>query len=201
MIPRGYGTLLAHYAKSVDVRLNTPVSRIRWGGARRHGGHRTRAPSPARVAVVALPSADRSRKARSIFSPHLPVEVLQAHHDLPLGILDKIALRFKKNVFPSETTEFLQLRRDDGRSLDYLTRHWDSNVCIAFAPGRLARELEGAGRGRGDRARARRARDDAGRRRPQAVRSRRRDRLGRGSVCARRLFALRAGPLRRARAS
>ena len=32
MIPRGYGTLLAHYAKGVDVQLKTPVTRIRWGG-------------------------------------------------------------------------------------------------------------------------------------------------------------------------
>jgi monoamine oxidase len=37
------------------------------------------------------------------------------------------------------------MKRDDGRGLNYLTRHWDSNVCIAFAPGRLARELEGEG--------------------------------------------------------
>jgi monoamine oxidase len=48
-------------------------------------------------------------------------------------------------VFPSEGTEFLQMKRDDGRGLNYLTRHWDSNVCIGFAAGRLARELEGAG--------------------------------------------------------
>lgn len=37
------------------------------------------------------------------------------------------------------------MKRDDGRGLRYLTRHGDSNVCIAFASGRLARGLEGAG--------------------------------------------------------
>ncbi len=143
MIPRGYGTLLAHYAKGVDVRLNTPVTRIRWGG-RGVAAETDAGLVSARVAVVALPSSIIS-EGSVIFSPHLPVEVLQAHHDLPLGILDKIALRFRKNVFPSETTEFLKMKRDDGRGLAYLTRHWDSNVCIAFAPGRLARELEAAG--------------------------------------------------------
>ena len=71
--------------------------------------------------------------------------MLQAHHDLPLGLLDKVALRFKKNVFPSEATEILQGRRDDGQGLNYLTRHFGSNVCIGFAAGRLARELEAAG--------------------------------------------------------
>jgi monoamine oxidase len=143
MIPRGYGTLLAHYAKGVDVRPRTPVTRIRWGG-RGVVAETDAGPVTARVAVVALPSAAVAEGA-VIFTPHLPVEVLQAHNDLPLGILEKVALRFKKNVFPSETTEFLRMKRDDGRGLGYLTRHFDTNVCIAFAPGRLARELEAEG--------------------------------------------------------
>ncbi len=147
MIPRGYGTLLAHYAKGVDVQLKTPVTRIRWGGkgvaADTDAGLVT-----ARVAVIALPSPIIA-EGSVIFTPHLPVEVLQAHHDLPLGILQKIALRFKKNVFPSETTEFLRMKRDDGRGHSYLTRHWGSNVCIAFSTGRLARELEAEGEAAG----------------------------------------------------
>lgn len=143
MIPRGYGTLLAHYARDVEVRLSSPVTRIRWNSAgvsaETKGGT-----ASAKVAIVALPSNIVADGA-VIFAPNLPVEVLQAHHDLPLGLLDKIALRFKRNVFPSERAEWLQLRRADGRSLGFLTRHWDSNVAIAFAGGRYARELEGAG--------------------------------------------------------
>ncbi len=143
MIPRGYGALLAHFAKSVDVRLATPVSRIRWS-ARGVTADTAAGAATARVAVVALPSAVIA-EGSVVFSPHLPAEVLQAHHDLPLGLLDKIALKFKKNVFPSEATEFLKLRRDDGRGMNYLTRHWDGNVCIAFAAGRHGREMEAAG--------------------------------------------------------
>lgn len=143
VIPRGYGTLLAHYAKGIEVKLNTPVTRIRWGGSG-VAAETAAGLVSARVAVVALPSAAIA-EGSVIFSPHLPVEVLQAHHDLPLGILEKIALRFKRNVFPSEATEFLRMRRGDGRGLGYLTRHGGSNVCIAFAPGRLARDLEARG--------------------------------------------------------
>jgi monoamine oxidase len=143
MIPRGYGTLLAHYARGVDVRLATPVTRIRWGG-RGVSADTDSGQVAASVAVVALPSAIIA-EGSVVFTPHLPVEVLQAHADLPLGILQKIALRFKKNVFPSESTEFLRMKRDDGRGLGYMTRHFGSNVCIAFAPGRLARELEAQG--------------------------------------------------------
>ena len=143
VIARGYGTLLAHFAKGLDVKLRTPVTRVRWGGsgvtADTAAGLVT-----ARVAVVALPSPAIA-EGSVIFSPHLPAEVLQAHHDLPLGILEKVALRFKRNVFPSEATEVLRMKRDDGRGLAYMTRHGGSNVCIAIAPGRLARELEARG--------------------------------------------------------
>jgi monoamine oxidase len=142
-IPRGYGTLLAHYAKGIDVRLKTPVTRIRWSG-RGVAADTDSGQASARVAVVALPSAVIA-EGSVVFTPYLPAEVLQAHHDLPLGILDKIALKFRKNPFPSERSEVLRMKRDDGRGLSYLTRHWDSNVCIAFAQGRLARELEGQG--------------------------------------------------------
>lgn len=143
MIPRGYGTLLAHYGKNVDVRLRTPVSRVRWDG-RGVVADTSAGPVAARVAVVALPSAIVA-EGSVIFSPHLPVEVLQAHHDLPLGILEKVALRFKKSVFPSEKTEFLRMKRGDGRGLGYLARPFGSNGCVAFAPGRLARALEAEG--------------------------------------------------------
>lgn len=143
VIPRGLGTLLAHYAKGIDVQLNTPVTRVRWNG-RGVAAETAAGLATARVAVIALPSSTIAEGA-VIFTPHLPAEILQAHHDLPLGILETIALRFKRNVFPSEATEFLRMKRDDGRGLNYLTRHWGANVCVAFAGGRLARDLGARG--------------------------------------------------------
>jgi monoamine oxidase len=143
LIPRGYGTLLAHYAKDVPVRLRTPVTRIRWDGR----GVAAETPAgtfTARIAIVALPTPVIAAGA-VIFSPYLPVEVLQAHHDLPLGVMNKVALRFKRNVFPSAKLEFLTLRRNDGRGLEFLTRLWDENVCVGLSAGRFAQELEAAG--------------------------------------------------------
>ncbi len=143
VVARGLGTLVAHYAKGLDVSLGTPVTRIRWGG-RGVAADTAEGSVAGRVAVVALPSAVVAEGV-VVFTPHLPAEVLQAHHDLPLGLLDKEALRFRKNVFPSERSEVLRMRRDDGRGLRYLTRHEGDNVCIAFASGRLARGLEAVG--------------------------------------------------------
>jgi len=143
VIARGYGALLAHYAKDVEVRLRTPVSRIRWS-ARGVAADTSAGAFTARIAIVALPSAVVADGA-VIFAPHLPVEVLQAHHDLPLGLLDKVALKFKRNVFPSERSELLVQRRSDCRGMNFLTRHWDSNTCIGFYGGRFAHEMEAAG--------------------------------------------------------
>ncbi len=143
LIPHGYGALLAHYARDVPVRLRTPVTLIHWG-ARGVTAETPAGPVGARLAIVALPSAVIAAGA-VIFSPHLPAEVLRAHHDLPLGLMNKVALRFKRNVFPAERTEFLRQRRDDGRGMSYLTRLWGSNVCVASSAGRLAHELEAAG--------------------------------------------------------
>ncbi|MGB5131460.1 MAG: NAD(P)/FAD-dependent oxidoreductase [Steroidobacteraceae bacterium] len=143
MIPRGYGMFLANYAKDVEVRLRTPVTRIRWDGR----GVAAETPAgtfTARVAIVALPTSVITAGA-VIFSPYLPVEVLQAHHDLPLGVMNKVALRFKRNVFQNEKLEVMMLRRSDGRGLTYLTRMWGENFCVGLSAGRLAQELEAAG--------------------------------------------------------
>jgi monoamine oxidase len=142
-IPRGYGTLLAHYAREVAVRLGSPVSRIHWNARGVTADTRSGAVT-ARVAIVALPSPVIASGAIK-FAPNLPVDVLQAHHDLPLGLMNKVALRFKRNVFPSDRMELAVLKRFDHRGMDYLVRLWDSNLCIGMSAGRLAFELEAAG--------------------------------------------------------
>jgi monoamine oxidase len=143
LVAKGYGALLAHYARDVPVRLRTPVTRIRWD-ARGVAVDTPAGTVGARLAIVALPPAVIAAGA-VIFSPHLPAHVLQAHHDLPLGLMNKVALRFRRNVFPVERTEFCRLRRDDGRGMSYLMRPAGSNVCIGASAGRLAHELEAAG--------------------------------------------------------
>jgi monoamine oxidase len=143
LIPKGYGTLLEHYARDVDVRLQTPVSRVRWGGR----GVTLDTPAgtlSASAVVVAVPSAIVAQGAL-VFSPYLPVEVLEAHHTLPLGLMNKVALRFKKDIFPTEATEVLRARRGDLRGMSYITRLWGSRVCIGASAGAFAQELEAAG--------------------------------------------------------
>jgi monoamine oxidase len=143
VIPKGYGTLLEHYARDVDVRLRTPVSRVRWAGR----GVALDTPAgtlAARVVVVAVPSSIVAQGGL-VFTPFLPAEILQAHSDLPLGLMNKVALRFKRNVFPGELSEGLRQQRSGLRGMSYITRLWGSNVALGASAGALAHELEAAG--------------------------------------------------------
>jgi len=143
LIPRGYGTLLEHYAKDVPVRLGSPVSSIRWSTrgvtAETRNGSLT-----SRIVIIALPSPVIASGAVS-FVPNLPADVLRAHHDLPLGLMNKVALKFRRNVFPMERMERVAMKRSDHRGMHYLPRLWDSNLCVGMSAGRLAFELEAAG--------------------------------------------------------
>jgi monoamine oxidase len=143
LIPKGYGTLLEHFGRGVDVRLRTPVTRVRWSGR----GVALDTPAgtlSARAVVVAVPSPAVAQGSL-VFSPYLPAEILQAHNDLPLGLMNKVALRFKKNVFPAELSEGLRQQASGARGMSYLTRLWDSNVAVGASAGALAWELEAAG--------------------------------------------------------
>jgi monoamine oxidase len=143
LIPKGYGTLLAAWAHDVEVRLRTPVSRVRW----RNSGVTVETPAgdvEARAVVVAVPSAVIADGAL-VFSPALPERILQAHHDLPLGLMNKVALRFRRNVFPTQPNEFIRLKRADRRGMSFMTRLWGSNVCVGMHAGAFAQELEAAG--------------------------------------------------------
>jgi len=143
LIPKGYGTLLGHYARDVEVRLRTPVSRLRWGGP----GVSLETPAgavAARAVIVAVPSAVIAQGAL-VFSPYLPAEVLEAHHHLPLGLMNKVALRFKKDVFPTESSEIVRQRHEDLRGMTYITNLWGERVCVGASAGAFAHELEAAG--------------------------------------------------------
>ncbi len=140
---KGCGALVAHAGREADVRLRTPVTRVRWGGR----GVTLDTPAgtlAARVVIVAVPPTQVVQGSLG-FAPFLPAEVLEAHHHLPLGLVNHVALRFKKNVLPSEAAEVLRLRRNDLRGLSYATRVGGGNVFSASAGGPLAHELEAAG--------------------------------------------------------
>lgn len=142
-VSKGCGTLVTHAARDADVRLRTPVTRVRWAGR----GITLDTPVgalAARAVIVAVPPSQLAQGSLG-FAPLLPTEVLEAHHHLPLGLINSVALRFKKNVLPADASEVLLLKRNDLRGLSYTTRVGGGNVFSATSAGTLAHELEAAG--------------------------------------------------------
>lgn len=143
LVAKGCGALVSLAADDLDVRLRTPVTRVRWDG------HGVALETPAgtiaaRAVAVTVPPSQLAQGALD-FAPRLPVETLEAHHHLPLGLVNGIALRFKRGVVEREETQFLRLRRDDARGLSWTTRVSGGNVFEGRAGGAFAHELESAG--------------------------------------------------------
>lgn len=142
-VAKGCGALVMHAARDAEVRLRTPVTRVRWDGRGvaldTPGGTLT-----ARATIIAVPPSQVAQGSLG-FAPLLPIEVLEAHHHLPLGLVNRVAVRFKKDVLPTDAAEVLRLKRNDPRGLSYATRVGGGNVFSATAGGTLAHELEAAG--------------------------------------------------------
>lgn len=95
-LPAGYGTLIAHHAKGLPVRLGTSVTRID------HRGRMIRLDTPAGTieadrVVLALPT---TAYAGIAFDPPLP-DKLQAAADLPLGLADKVFIAVDRPEWPA----------------------------------------------------------------------------------------------------
>lgn len=139
-VPRGLGELLDSLAHKLPLRLSTPVRRIRFGGSR------VRIDSAsgvidATLVIVAVPPAVIAGGGLA-FDPALPEPVLQAIHDLPGGLVDKVGLRFRKSPLADVAGYVLPRGDDAAAAMRVLVPPGAGNVCVAEIAGAAAIELE-----------------------------------------------------------
>jgi monoamine oxidase len=79
--------------RGLDIRLNTPVTRVRWGGTGGRVTVETPGGSIAAGACIVTVSTGVLASGALAFDPVLPVRVTDAVHALPMGLATKIALR------------------------------------------------------------------------------------------------------------
>ena len=92
LLPAGYSALLQRYAAGLDIRFETPVSAIDWGG--RDGVVLTTPGGAVRARAVVVTVSIGVLQAEAIrFTPPLPAETSEAVHGLSMGALTKLALR------------------------------------------------------------------------------------------------------------
>jgi monoamine oxidase len=143
MVREGLGTVVTAAAQGLPITLNAEVTHIDWRGPgvrieSRHGVLQ------ARAVIVTLPTAVLAGAGAPRFTPALPATHQQALHDLPLGVCNKVFLRFDEADLPSG---MLHSIGDTGtsRTASWSLRPAGQPLAMAYFGGPLSQELESRG--------------------------------------------------------
>lgn len=143
LVPSGYGALVSRHGADIPVRLDTPVTGIRWNA----GGADVETPSgtlKAQAVIVTVPVG--VLKAGGIrFSPELPAPIQGALDGLGMGAYTKIALRLDRaRVGQLEATDFFEVL-DGTKATNFEFWPFGRDLAIALLAGDHGRHLCEAG--------------------------------------------------------
>jgi monoamine oxidase len=141
----GMQTVTQSFSHGVPVRLKAPVSSVSWGedGVVVEAGNvRFAAKKIVMTASTGMLSSGRVR-----FDPPLPEWKQQAIADVPMATYDKIAIRFKEDVFSKRGVAPGAFVYDvnDSAAMDVLVRPAGKNIVIGLIGGSYADELKSKG--------------------------------------------------------
>ena len=144
----GYGAVVAHGGRDLDVRLSTRVTSIDWSGSgvtveTDQGRLRAKA-CIVTVSTGVLANEDIR------FVPALPDELVESFHGISMGIYDHIALLFDENVLGTGPDEYLLYNAQSHGAhspelMGLLTNVSGTGLTLADVGGDFAMELEKAG--------------------------------------------------------
>jgi monoamine oxidase len=144
LVAKGVGALVAAFGEGVPVRLATPARRVKWGGrnivVETAAGNIT-----ARTVLLTVPTSQLAEAGSIHFDPPLPDWKRAAIDDLPLGLIDRIAIAFDRPVLGSGRAHLLRVWQDGGPLAAFQLSPFGRNVAIAQVAGDTARALERAG--------------------------------------------------------
>lgn len=145
LLPSGMGNFISTFANGVPVRLNTPVTSISWDNP---CGVQISTPAGvvnASTAIVTVPLSVLASE-RLTFSPALPSQYQDAISNLPMGVVEKIALQFNQDIFNVGTINTLATPLVDKVNNSFVQAQlFGKNIGICFVGGDLARSLIAAG--------------------------------------------------------
>jgi monoamine oxidase len=140
----GFGALIARHAQGIPVELETPVTRITWGGKAGVTVETPRGTIEARAAIVAV-SVGALAAEIIRFSPSLPDWKSQAIADLPMGSCNKVALGFTRNPFGDLDTVMLMPDLGPDQSVEFVVREGGHDIVTTMLNGPFAKELAAEG--------------------------------------------------------
>lgn len=143
MLPEGFGTFVAAYAKGLPVKLEAKVERVR---LTRDGVSidSTAGTIQAKALIVTAPTAVLAEEAIR-FDPPLPDWKRECFERLPMGLIDKIALHFKDNAFGDLEFTTCYVRNGSTPLFASLVRPFGDDIAVCLVGGALARDLEKGG--------------------------------------------------------
>ena len=147
LVPRGLGAMVAAYGAQIPVQLGAPVTRLSWKGAKGPSAVRvetTRGAISAGAAIITVSNGVLASGAIA-FDPPLPAERQRDLANVPMGLLNKVALQFQPGALGKDKTIDLTIQDGDGEPTYFLLRPFGLEMAIALIGGSRAREMERAG--------------------------------------------------------
>ncbi len=144
VLREGIGGLVARLAEGLPIRLQAPVTRLRWDGPGVAAEGRFGTVS-ARAAIVTV-STGVLAAGGIAFDPPLPVETQAAIHALPLGLLTKIAFRADDPAtpdLPPFASQHRVVEQEGDSPISWVSRPFGEPLIIAFCGGARAWSLAG----------------------------------------------------------
>ena len=144
----GYGALVAHGARGLDVSLSTRVTSVDWSGSG-VAVETDRGRIRAKACIVTVSTGVLANEDIR-FVPALPDEMADAFHGISMGVYDHIALLFDENVLGTGPDEYLLYnahtrRKHSPALMGLLTNVSGTGLTLADVGGDFAMELESAG--------------------------------------------------------
>ncbi len=143
LFPGGYGQIIRHLAKGLDIRLNQPVKRVAWNGAQAVITMNDGSTQSADQVLVTVPLGVLKTDAIT-FDPPLPQPKTTAIARLGMGLLNKLWLRFDRVFWPKEFDwhEYLSPRKGEWAEWVSLAKVKDTPVLLGFSAADYAQALE-----------------------------------------------------------
>lgn len=145
-LERGYGALIEARYAGLPVELSTPVSAIDTSGAQilietPRGTVRARS-------LIVTVSTNVLASGAIRFTPELPARLQSALAHVPTGHANKVAFRFRRDIFGLPETSYVNFmdERDPSRpACSFQINPFGSSLAIAYLGGDLAESLDKAG--------------------------------------------------------
>jgi monoamine oxidase len=144
-VREGIGSFVEAYGRDVPVRLRSPVTRIEYGADLVSVDVATGERFAGRTALVTV-STGVLASGKIAFEPPLPQWKKDAIAGLPMGLLDKVVIEFKKDVFGKTPPNSWVLHDGPGKDdLAFVVKPMGAPIAVAFYGAKQAAEFEREG--------------------------------------------------------